>query len=907
MGELFVKIKLPKREEKKIEPIERRLVRMEEEDDQDWGNWRSLSLEHIIRHERGGLILGEGDSGKSTYVKMLAERAKNAIPRRNVELLRLARDSVYAEHIQKAIEELHRRDILILDGLDEKQKLVHDIAEICNNRHNCAIWITSRPCDAATYLQGECDLFEKPFRLSDFTLDDVSCIARSLGVDANRFIKALRSTGLESFTAKPGGTVLMLCKYLNGKISHKGRVAAMEELLEDFSRTNRDGKIVRQLPSSATIKEIAEAVRWMAATLFLSGKNSIWIGEPECEPDSALPFDRLPFDRHSRETCFAALERRLFEPLSVGHLRLTYADMLPYLAGSYIARELGADILSKIIPMEGDHLSKECAEVISWMGQIEPKLCLPWIEKRPLDFAHCHEAIEMIGVEKYFQFVSSSLRQPRVRVFNNTNDRTAGKRFDGLQSLLDFCIDRLKSDGVEVFSNKFTAIRLILDDYSEGWVLAIRALLSRNDFLTDKGYLNYSLFNHLGYYIAQELRLRDTLPSDIVEQLLSFLRDENRSGKMNCEKARLLRSIYPKCISKETLAIFLKEPFKIPPRGAYARTIVRLLKDAGLDWYREQIPDEKQLWDFSCNGTVRSRVLPEYYVRVICNIAKKNKPRAIQSLIRIGDKFAHGEFNKILNVLGPYFALDILKEMVMPGGNKNIRKELVMTCLRCVDRDMDADLFEKFCSDLTPWSRYTNLEYEIIKLKENYLERTNKPKLSMSDISKLTQIDETPKSTPATTDDVLRIVKNAIVPEIKQLQEDHEKQNRLAADVVAEIKAENAKSRKKLEDKIKVPRPELTQEMVAKDFGVSRKTVNEWETRQTIDGPDNKSNKFGYYKSLRANPDLRGAYDQLVQVVQMYKKVCENAKKLGRRSITFVTFNEKFHALKVKSLSSLQV
>lgn len=129
----------------------------------------------------------------------------------------------------------------------------------------------------------------------------------------------------------------------------------------------------------------------------------------------------------------------------------------------------------------------------------------------------------------------------------------------------------------------------------------------------------------------------------------------------------------------------------------------------------------------------------------------------------------------------------------------------------------------------------------------------------------------------------------------------------IIAEGIEEIKSDNAKSRKKLEDKIKVPRPELTQEMVAKDFGVSRKTVNGWETRQTIDGPDNKSNKFGYYKSLRTNSDLRSAYDQLVQIVQMYKKACENAKKLGRRSITFVTFNEKFHALKVKSLSSLQV
>lgn len=117
---------------------------------------------------------------------------------------------------------------------------------------------------------------------------------------------------------------------------------------------------------------------------------------------------------------------------------------------------------------------------------------------------------------------------------------------------------------------------------------------------------------------------------------------------------------------------------------------------------------------------------------------------------------------------------------------------------------------------------------------------------------------------------------------------------------VDEIKSDNAKSRKKLEDKVKTPRPELTQEMVANDFGVSRKTVNKWEANQTIDGSDNKSNKFGYYKALRTNPDLRGAYDQLVQIVKVFNQEAQKAKKAGRRSITFVAFNEAYHSRMAK-------
>lgn len=138
--------------------------------------------------------------------------------------------------------------------------------------------------------------------------------------------------------------------------------------------------------------------------------------------------------------------------------------------------------------------------------------------------------------------------------------------------------------------------------------------------------------------------------------------------------------------------------------------------------------------------------------------------------------------------------------------------------------------------------------------------------------------NKTPGSAPATKEDVEKI----------------------ASKIAEEVKADNAKSRKKLEAKVKVPRPELTQEMVAKDFGVSRKTVNKWEANQTTDGPENKSNKFGYYKALRTNPDLRGAYDQLVQIVKVFNQEAQKAKKTGRRSITFVAFNEAYHSRMAK-------
>ena len=87
---------------------------------------------------------------------------------------------------------------------------------------------------------------------------------------------------------------------------------------------------------------------------------------------------------------------------------------------------------------------------------------------------------------------------------------------------------------------------------------------------------------------------------------------------------------------------------------------------------------------------------------------------------------------------------------------------------------------------------------------------------------------------------------------------------------------------------------EITQEQVARDFGVSRSTVNRWEVNQTASRPENKSNKYGYYKELRTNPDLRGAYYELVNCVKRYQAEKRKADKLGIRFVTFVRFHEEW-------------
>ena len=105
--------------------------------------------------------------------------------------------------------------------------------------------------------------------------------------------------------------------------------------------------------------------------------------------------------------------------------------------------------------------------------------------------------------------------------------------------------------------------------------------------------------------------------------------------------------------------------------------------------------------------------------------------------------------------------------------------------------------------------------------------------------------------------------------------------------------AETKKDRKPKKQTAKRVPGTLTQERVASDFCVTRQTVSTWEKNQTVDGPENKSNHYGYYRSLRLNTDLRGAYDELVMQVKRYLKTKAAAEQNGERfQYTFVQFNE---------------
>lgn len=96
---------------------------------------------------------------------------------------------------------------------------------------------------------------------------------------------------------------------------------------------------------------------------------------------------------------------------------------------------------------------------------------------------------------------------------------------------------------------------------------------------------------------------------------------------------------------------------------------------------------------------------------------------------------------------------------------------------------------------------------------------------------------------------------------------------------------QTAKKRPKTRHRAKAG--ELTQEDVARDFGVMRQRVNAWESGE--------ENVWGYRKELRTDPNLRDAYEMLVNMVKMYNRAKQSAKEQGKRfRVTFVRFRDEW-------------
>lgn len=100
----------------------------------------------------GGLLVGEGDSGKTTYLEMLQEACLAFGP---TKLIRLRSSDNFLARFHAILSDAkresrrHERVTLLFDGLDENERIINELMDFVDSEwvreKNVAIWISSRP------------------------------------------------------------------------------------------------------------------------------------------------------------------------------------------------------------------------------------------------------------------------------------------------------------------------------------------------------------------------------------------------------------------------------------------------------------------------------------------------------------------------------------------------------------------------------------------------------------------------------------------------------------------------------------------------------------------------------------------------------------------------------------------
>lgn len=421
-------------------------------DGHDADGVKIFNVEQLLLRD-GGLILGEGDAGKSVFVRMLAEAAKGKGP---VKIVRLRDNSGGRISLSREYEALlsenenpTTRATLIIDGLDENQIYGRDILDLVAQQdvfEKGRIWVTSRPCKAASALESG-DFSEGVYRLLPMSHSDIRDIVKQIdGVDPEAFFKTVEESKLGSFLRKPGGVIMLLKFYANGDLSPQvDKRRLMADIAKDFVRATRDGVADSAYDCEYSDADLVEVAGWIATCLFFAGKDSIWMGRPADAPNVSLKRDEIPNGKYKPELIDAVLKRRIFEPLESDRLRITYADMATYLTGCWIGKNLKVDGVANLFAMVGA-VSPELGEVAKWASEIEPRIAFPLVSKRPEAFFSNRETLIQYGVKRYFNDLLGKVNAERLPMYNEESWFEHNDDLEGFEELEEEARDRIAVD-----------------------------------------------------------------------------------------------------------------------------------------------------------------------------------------------------------------------------------------------------------------------------------------------------------------------------------------------------------------------------------------------------------------------------------------------------------------------------
>lgn len=351
----------------------------------------------------GGILLGEGGMGKSTFLKQLKELIQDNCKVLLLDLKNYTEDQQslkdeVKKHCENAIstgftDKLH----IIFDGLDEAHSLAGTIGLLIRNTIPDAakIWIASRDIPELQAIRETKPFLTQSYNLAPLSASDVRSIADVDGVDGNAFFEAASMHGLLPICAKPMGCKVAVKAYKRTQFQsttpRKLWIDGIQGLCEETDNAKAEQQTCPQ-------QEIVDCASWIALCLNLSGKNSIWKGKQNDCPEGHLCLDDLQSNSFRLDLLKKTIRCGVFRPLGNSSVNFTYEIYQDVLAAQGFEKFIPPKNWDALLfNADRKAVFPQRQGVAAWLASGDKDFCLKLYDVHPELLLLHDEAVNFIG------------------------------------------------------------------------------------------------------------------------------------------------------------------------------------------------------------------------------------------------------------------------------------------------------------------------------------------------------------------------------------------------------------------------------------------------------------------------------------------------------------------------------
>ena len=347
----------------------------------------------------GGILLGEGGMGKTTFLKKLYSVA----PDETAQIFELGD---YRHDIQGLRDDIRifqdslsseASAIYIFDGYDEAPELFAPVTRLIRALDSRAnVWISSRDIPAIRTIQEDRkDL--KTYKLAPLSEQDVQHFAESEGIDPNIFLQKIREKGITHLCAKPMGCAFATSAYAENRLESSTTKelwnSGIRRLCDDTPSKTKHLSGGSQFP----LDHIYKSAAWIALCLELTRTDSVWNGEASHCPNCSLPADKLVSEGISLDLIKETMLRGVFTPLGDGRFRFSHAEYQDYLCAEGFEKSINKKAWESLL-MTNDRsgIYPERHQIAAWLTG-NPAFLQVLLQTQPQLLLRHEEAVSTIG------------------------------------------------------------------------------------------------------------------------------------------------------------------------------------------------------------------------------------------------------------------------------------------------------------------------------------------------------------------------------------------------------------------------------------------------------------------------------------------------------------------------------